>query len=384
MYPTFDFNTTAEEVATAFAEQIKGKNVLITGTSLNSLGFETARVVAKYANLVIITGYNTERLKLARAELQKEGPHAEIRPLVIDLASLKDVRRAAAEVNAYAEPIHVLVNNAAAAVGDFKLSPEGYENQLATDHLGPFLFTALIAPKLLAARTETFTPRVIFVSSLAHLFGGVSLETWGKPDPASYDSMAAYAQAKTANILTAAELSRRAKGALKSYSLHPGIIFTNINQKEESAEKQKELGILLPDGSPNLEKYQWKSIPEGSATTVAAAFDPRLEDSPGAFLDDSKVANDKRSPQAADSALAARLWEITEELVGTPPFTSFGIFCLVGSTGRLSAAQAEAEDREPEHEAPQLGSIFREACECDWCKTELVLAIAPAEIPLRL
>ncbi|CAK5283284.1 unnamed protein product, partial [Mycena citricolor] len=109
--------------------------VLITGTSLNSLGFETARVVAKYANLVIITGYNTERLGLAQAELQKAGPHAEIRPLVIDLASLKDVRRAAAEVNAYAEPIHVLVNNAAAAVGDFKLSPEGYENQLATDHL---------------------------------------------------------------------------------------------------------------------------------------------------------------------------------------------------------------------------------------------------------
>ncbi|CAK5283285.1 unnamed protein product, partial [Mycena citricolor] len=222
MYPTFDFHTTAEDVATAFAEQIQRKNILITGTSLNGLGFETARAVAKYANLVIITGYNKERLGLAHAELRKEGSHAEIRPLVIDLASLKDVRRAAAEVNAYAEPIHVLVNNAAAAVGAFKLSPEGYENQLATDHLGPFLFTALIAPKLLAARTETFTPRVVFVSSLGHEYGSVNFETLGKPDPALYDSMGAYRQAKTANILTASELSRRAKGALKSYSLHPG------------------------------------------------------------------------------------------------------------------------------------------------------------------
>ncbi|CAK5264520.1 unnamed protein product [Mycena citricolor] len=295
MCPTFHFNTTAEDVATAFAEQIQGKNVLVTGTSLNGIGFETARAVAKYANLVIVTGYNKERLGLTQTELQKDGPHAEIRPLVLDLASLKDVRRAAAEVNAYAEPIQVLINNAVAAIAGFKLSADGFENQLAIDHLGPFLFTALISPKLLAARTETFTPRVVFVSSLAHLLGAVNLETWGIPDQASYDLMGAYAQAKTANILTAAELSRRSKGAIKSYSLHPGKI----------AEKRKEFGILLPDGSPSLEKYHWKSIPEGSATTVAAAF-----------LDDSKVANHKLSTQAADPAIAARLWDVTEELVG--------------------------------------------------------------------
>ncbi|CAK5267264.1 unnamed protein product [Mycena citricolor] len=316
MYPTFEFNTTAEEVATTFAEQIRGKNVLITGTSLNGLGFETARVVAKYANLVIITGYNKERLGLTQAELQRGDPRAQIRPLVLDLASLKDVRRAAAEVNSYAEPIHVLINNAAAAIAGFKLSADGFENQFATDHLGPFLFTALIAPKLLAARTETFTPRVVFVSSLAHEYGAVNFETLSKPDPASYDSLGGYAQAKTANILTAAELSRRSKGMIKSYSLHPGVIFTNINSTEESIQQQKEAGILLPDGSPNPEKFRWKSIPEGSATTVAAAFDPRLEDTPGAYLDDSKVANDKLSPHAADPAVAAKLWEVTEELVG--------------------------------------------------------------------
>ncbi|CAK5283286.1 unnamed protein product, partial [Mycena citricolor] len=239
-----------------------------------------------------------------------------IRTLALDLSSLKDVRRAAAEVNAYAEPIHILVNNAAATLGAFKLSPEGFENQLATDHLGPFLFTALIAPKILAARTETFTPRVIFVSSMGHVSGPVNLETLRKPDPALYDPFGTYGQAKTANILTAAELSRRSNGTIKSYSLHPGVIFTNLARREESAEISKEAGILLPDGTPNLEKYQWKSIPEGAATTVAAAFDPRLEDVPGAFLDDSKVSNDKLAPHAADSAAAAKLWDVTEELVG--------------------------------------------------------------------
>ncbi|CAK5283315.1 unnamed protein product [Mycena citricolor] len=315
-YPTFNAQTTAEEVATAFADQIKGKNVLITGTSLNGIGFEAARVIAKYAHLVIITGYNQERLELARAELEKESPKAEIRPLVLDLASLEDVRRAAVEVNAYTEPIHVLVNNAAAAIGSFKLTVDGFESQMGTDHLGPFLFTALITPKILAARTATFIPRVVFVSSTVHTYFPLDLETLAKLDPKSYTAVNAYAQAKVANVLTAAEISRRSKGQINAYSLHPGVIFTNINQKKEANEMGKEVGILLPDGTPNHEAAPWKSIPAGAATTVTAAFDPRLESVPGAYLDDCVVANEKIAPHAADPVVAAKLWEITEELVG--------------------------------------------------------------------
>ncbi|CAK5267268.1 unnamed protein product [Mycena citricolor] len=315
-YPTFNADTTAQEVATAFADQIKGKNVLITGTSLNGIGFEAARVIAKYAHLVIITGYSKERLELTRAALEKESPQAEIRPLVLDLASLKDVRRAAAEVNFYAEPIHVLVNNAAAAIGGFKLTADGFESQIGTDHIGPFLFTALITPKILAARTATFTPRVVFVSSTVHTYFPLNLETLAKPDPESYAPINAYAQAKVANVLTAAEISRRSKGQINAYSLHPGVIFTNINQKKEAIAMGKEVGILHPDGTPNHEAAPWKSIPAGAATTVTAAFDPRLESVPGAYLDDCVVANEKIAAHAADPDVAAKLWEITEGLVG--------------------------------------------------------------------
>ncbi|CAK5267266.1 unnamed protein product [Mycena citricolor] len=315
-YPTFNADTTAEEVATAFADQIKGKNVLITGTSLNGIGFEAARVIAKYAHLVIITGYSKERLELTRAALEKESPQAEIRPLVLDLASLKDVRRAAAEVNAYVEPIHVLVNNAAAAIGGFKLTKDGFESQIGTDHIGPFLFTSLIAPKILAARTATFTPRVVFVSSSAHTYQALDPEKLAKPDPESYAPVNAYSNAKTANVLTAAEISRRSKGQIKGYSLHPGFIFTNINQKEETIVLGKQAGILLPDGTPNHEAVPWKSIPAGAATTVTAAFDPRLESVPGAYLEDCVAANEKIAPHAADPDVAAKLWEITEGLVG--------------------------------------------------------------------
>ncbi|CAK5278662.1 unnamed protein product [Mycena citricolor] len=316
-YPTFNFHTTAEDVATAFSDEIKGKNVLITGTSIKGIGFETARAIAKYANLVVITGYNEERLKLAEAAIKEEVPHAKIRTLILDLSSFAAVRTAAAEVNAYEEPIHVLINNAAAPIGPFKPTVDGFENQMATDHLGPFLFTALIAPKILATRTEKFTPRVVFVSSLGHtLCKGPDFETLRKPNPETHQPFNAYAQAKSANILAAAELSRRSNGKINGYSLHPGAILTNIFDKEESHEVMKSLGILGPDGKPNTENIQWKTIPEGAATTVAAAFNPLLDASPGAYLDDSVVANEKIDEHSANPANAAKLWDLSEEIVG--------------------------------------------------------------------
>ncbi|KAK7050679.1 short-chain dehydrogenase/reductase family protein [Favolaschia claudopus] len=315
--PQFSFTTTAEEVATAFANEIRGKNVLITGTSLNGIGFEAARVIAKHANLVIITGYNAERLKLSEDALKQDVPSANIRCLILDLSSLVAVRKAAAEVNAYSEPIHVLIHNAAAAIGPFKLTVDKLETQLATAHFGPFLFTKLVSSKLLAAGTSSYVPRVVFVSSAAHTFGtGVNFETIGKPSAEKYQSMDAYFQSKSANILTAIELSKRSKGRINAYSLHPGIIYTNINQKPESIADMQAIGVLRPDGTPNTDDHQWKTIPQGAATTVAAAFDPKLNAVSGAYLDDSTAANDKISPHSSDPANAKKLWEATEEILG--------------------------------------------------------------------
>ncbi|KAK6969117.1 hypothetical protein R3P38DRAFT_3505215 [Favolaschia claudopus] len=173
--PTFSFNTTAEEVANVFADEIRGKTVLITGTSLKGIGFETARVIAKYAKLLIIAGYNEERLKLSEDAIKKETPSANIYRLTVDLSSLASVRKAAAEVNALPDPLHVLINNAAATRTGFalQLTSDNIELQYATNHVGPWLFTNLLVPKLLASSssTEGFTPRVIFLSSDTHYFG---------------------------------------------------------------------------------------------------------------------------------------------------------------------------------------------------------------------
>ncbi|KAK6996793.1 short-chain dehydrogenase/reductase family protein [Favolaschia claudopus] len=314
--PKFSFETTADEVASAFADLIRGKNVLITGTSLNGIGYDTARAIAKYANLVIITGYNSERLKLTEDSIKREIPSANIRPLTLDLSSLAAVRKAAAEVNSWAEPLHVLVHNAAAAIGPFKLTIDNLETQVATDHIAPFLFTKLLVPKLLAARSEGYTPRVVFVSSIGHGLGtGVNFETLGNPDARLYQPMDAYYQSKAANVLTAIELSRRAKGQINSYSLHPGAIYTNITQKGDGPTELHKIGFLDADGRPSSD-VPFKTLAQGAATTVVAAFDPGLDKIPGAYLNDCVPANELVAPHCSDPVNAEKLWTLTEKILG--------------------------------------------------------------------
>ncbi|KAJ6579985.1 NAD-P-binding protein [Mycena vulgaris] len=341
---SFTLKTTAEQVADTFAHKIASKNVLITGTSLGGIGFETARAISKYANLVIITGYSSERLKLSEDAIKKDVPSANIRKLILDLSSLAAVRIAATEVNAYPEPLHVLqpmplgnvltmldenfrsapsvltsavINNAAAPIAPFKVTVDNLEMQMATGHVGPFLFTNLLVPKLIASATVSYTPRVVFVSSLAHAFdNGIDFATLAQPDPSKYDTMLnPYNETKSANVLTAIELSRRSHGKLNGYSLHPGTIETNIHHKPESEDAFKAYGVLDADGRPNP-NFPRKTIPQGAATTVVAAFDPSLSDKPGAYLDDCKDASDKIAPHSSDPVNASELWAATEKLIG--------------------------------------------------------------------
>ncbi|KAJ7475485.1 hypothetical protein B0H11DRAFT_2194907 [Mycena galericulata] len=186
--------------------------------------------------------------------------------------------------NTHARPSRVLIHNAASAIGPFKLTPDGLESQIATDHIGPFLLTKLLAPKLLASRStsETYTPRVVFVSSGGHALGsGVDLASMKAPDAEEYENWNGYYRAKSANILTALEVSKRSGGKINAYSLNPG-------------------SFLGPDKLPNTDKFQWKTLPQGAATIVAAAFDPRVNEQPGPYLVDSTVANEAVSAHSSD------------------------------------------------------------------------------------
>ncbi|KAJ7312831.1 hypothetical protein DFH08DRAFT_973054 [Mycena albidolilacea] len=184
--PTFSFTTTAEEVVTVLADEIRGKNdiklkrcpgVLITGTSFNGIGFETAHVVANYANLVIITGHNTERLNLAILA-------GNIRPLILDLSSLSAVCKATVEINAIEGPLHVhrasllTIGRHDQAVQTHPRKP-GKPN----GHIRPFLLTKFLTPKILAVCMEHHTLCIVFVSSVGHsMMAGVNFGSLARPD----------------------------------------------------------------------------------------------------------------------------------------------------------------------------------------------------------
>ncbi|KAF7298599.1 Short-chain dehydrogenase/reductase family protein [Mycena indigotica] len=321
--PTFEFSTTAEEATAALASEIAGKNVLITGTTMKGIGFEAARTIAKYANLVVITGYNETRLQLSKEAIEKENPTAVIRPLILDLSTDASVRKSAAEVNAYLEPIHVLVNNAAYTDIVDKQTPDNLEVQMATGHINPFLFTKLILSKLLESTSGDWVPRVVFVSSSMHvLLNGAPTEKEelargkGGGDNDAARGFMRYGEVKSANALTARELARKAGSKLRAFSLDPGAILTNLHQKPAVQPVLQTMGILDAEGNPLASQYTWKTLGQGAATTVVAAFDPRINDYSGSYLADCVVADQLVAPHSADDERAAKLWNMTEGIIG--------------------------------------------------------------------
>ncbi|CAK5280927.1 unnamed protein product [Mycena citricolor] len=304
--------STASDAVEALSSQIQGKNVLVTGTTIGGLGFETARSIAKYANLVIITGYNDARLKAAADAIKQEFPGTGVRTLKLDLTSFEDVRRAAAEV---------LIHNACAPFGPLVLTPDKLERQMQVAYISPFLFTKLVKDKLLAAKTETYVPRVVVLGSLAHKMGKgeIKLDGLAAPLESEYDAHGRYQEAKTADILFAGELSRRSRGSISGTTLHPGLILTkNFSPDSESWDTLKALGIMLEDGSvnPAVPKELFKSLEQGVATIVVAAFDPSLDAVPGAYLEDCVIAPTSPAEFATDPDIAAKLWVKTEEILG--------------------------------------------------------------------
>ncbi|KAF7309046.1 Short-chain dehydrogenase/reductase family protein [Mycena kentingensis (nom. inval.)] len=320
MASDFGFSTTSDEVAAALAEQIQGKNVLVTGTSQTGIGFNTAKSIAKFANLVIIVGYNAERLGKTEEAIKAEVPNANIRALRIDFSSLADVRRAAAEVNAYGEPLHVVIHNAAAPVTVTPPTADGFDRQFATNHVGPFLFTKLILGKLLAGKSAAYTPRVVYLSTNAvAIQAGLDVDgDFAAPRvPAdAYDPFLVYRQTKAAAALMASELDVRAGGKVRAFHLHPGAIHTNIFHLADSVvvDTFKQWGMMDAEGHP--QGNTWKTFEQGAATTLVAAFDPRLEENGGSYLEDCQIANDKPSPFYADKENGRKLWAATERLLG--------------------------------------------------------------------
>lgn len=240
MSRSWNADTTAEELVDHLSNKIKEKVILITGPSPASIGATFVETIARaQPALIILAGRNMSKLQKTADKIAQKQPGASVRLLQLQLDSLAAVREAAAQVNSWDDVprIDVLVNNAGIMATKFALSPDGFESQFATNHLGHFLFTNLIIGKILAAPS----PRIVSVSSDGHRVSPIrwgdynfrvsALQGKGKTltqvqEGETYHKWSAYGQSKTANILMAVSFAEKlgSKGLL-AYSLHPGVIF---------------------------------------------------------------------------------------------------------------------------------------------------------------
>lgn len=319
MASKYGFDTTGETVVQDLKAQIEGKVVLTTGVSPGGLGAVFVEQIA-VANpkLLILAGRDVSKVETTAKKISEitNGAVA-TRILNLDLSSLAKVREAAAVVNSYSESIDVLVNNAAIMAVPYATTPDGFESQFGINHLGPWLFTNLIIDKVLSSSQ----PRIVFVSSDGHRRSPIRHKDPGFYNGTAYNKWRAYGQAKTANILSATALAEKfGDKGLVAVSLHPGVIYTNLgnhldHQKDfaEVLALDRELGISEGDQAG----FTFKSLSQGVATHIFAAFEPTLKDYNGRYLDNSQVVDlDELDPHVIGSREARKLWKLSEKLVG--------------------------------------------------------------------
>jgi NAD(P)-dependent dehydrogenase (short-subunit alcohol dehydrogenase family) len=308
---SFNARSTASEVVAGL--DLSYVSAIVTGAS-GGLGAETARALAERGARVTLTARDVAKGEAAAAEIRASTGNAKVDVIALELLSLDSVRAFAKEFAARHQKLNVLINNAGVMANPLARTPNGWESQFATNHLGHFLLVGLLSPMLVASAPS----RVVSVSSRGHRFSPIvfdDLHFERRP----YDKWSAYGQSKTANVLLAVELDRRlASKRVRANALHPGGIRTELG-RHLSEDDVKEL-MSRTSGS----KIEWKTPESGAATSVWAATAPELEGKGGLYLEDCQIAALRTREDdpggyeayARDPAAAKRLWTVSEQLVG--------------------------------------------------------------------
>ena len=262
---------------------------------------------------------------LAKAERATEEVRAQatnggrLELVELDLASLASVRACAEALLAKGEAFDVIIANAGVMAAPFGHTADGFETQFGTNHLGHFVLINRLAPLLKAGA------RVVVLSSAGHRFSDVDLA-----DPSfettEYTPFGAYGRSKTANALFAVGFDQRHRDrGVRATAVHPGGIHTELG-RHMTQEAMDALVEELNRNAPADEAgFQWKTIPQGAATTVWAGFVAPADAVGGRYCEDCHVAQVKDGdftvrdgvrPYAVDPAHAAALWAKSEEMVG--------------------------------------------------------------------
>lgn len=305
----------------------KDKVVLITGCS-SGIGIPTAEALSATGAKIYAAVRNVEKGRAAVQHLFESG---RIEFLELRLDSLKSIRDCAASFQERESKLNILINNAGVmAVPELVRTEDGFESQVATNYLGPFLLFQLLKPQLLAGSTPEFHSRVVNVSSTGHRIHAPDLDDINLEKPGAYSPWAAYGASKTGILWMANEIERRygsgnpqamsSGKAVHGNSVMPGGISTGLQLHTPGF-------IEMISQNPEVGKYI-KSADQGAATSVWAAVDSVWEGKGGKWLEDCQIgqAADPTIPAlegspgfatwAFDEENATKLWDLSSPLVG--------------------------------------------------------------------
>ena len=275
---------------------MRGRVCVVTGAN-TGIGEVTARELAKMGAHVILACRSEAKTTPVVEKIRADTGNAAVEYQHLDLGSFASIRRAADEILARGLPLHVLVNNAGVG-GHRGITEDGFELQFGVNHLGHFLLTKLLRDRIV----ESSPARIVTVASRAHFRAkGLDFEAVRRSTP-SVSGFPEYGVSKLANVLFSAELGRRLDGTgVSTYSLHPGVVATDIYRRIPFFVRPLVLAFMI-------------SSEEGAETTMHCATAPEAEEQTGLYWDRS--APRRPSKLAQDDALARELWARSEEWVG--------------------------------------------------------------------
>jgi NAD(P)-dependent dehydrogenase (short-subunit alcohol dehydrogenase family) len=318
----FGATSTTEEVLSGV--NLKGKRVLVTGVSAG-IGVETARSLAAHGAYVVGAARDLKKAEAATAQVREDaapgGGGFEL--IELDLTRLASVRACSGKLLDQGKDFDVVIANAGVMATPFGHTADGFETQFGTNHLGHFLLVNRIAPLMHAGS------RLINLASSGHRFANVDLA-----DPnfarTPYEPFVAYGRSKTANILFALAFDQRHRGrGIRAAAVHPGGIQTELGRHMDHGGIQGILDQinkqLADEGKP---PFQWKTIPQGAATSVWAAVVAPADEIGGKYCENCHVGqivpdtatisaiSEGVRGYALDLSTAEALWKKSEEMVG--------------------------------------------------------------------
>src|SRR5882757_7375580 len=322
MADVFGATSTTEDVLSGI--NLRGKRFFVTGVSAG-LGVETARSLAAHGAHVVSAARDLKKAEPATAQVRKdaEANGGSFELVALDLASLKSVRACAEGLLKKAEPFDVVIANAGVMATPFTYTANGFEMQFGTNHLGHFVLVNRIAPLIRVGG------RLINLSSAGHRYSNVDLQ-----DPnferTPYEPFVAYGRSKTANILFAVAFDRRHRSrGIRAAAVHPGGIHTELGRYLDPSRLEKITEQINQQlAAEGKAPFQWKTIPQGAATSVWAGVVASADEIGGRYCENchvGKIVPDDATITAVSEGVrgyafdvksAEALWKKSEELVG--------------------------------------------------------------------